>query len=172
MQLTSLKYVSEKRERDFNKLNIYTVEELCRHFPRDYLDMTHVSLLKDAYHNDYVLTACEVLNVEVVHNARRPFVKALCQQGNYMFRAVWFNQMYVAEKLSRGEFLFYGRVQNKDGMGCSMINPSFERADRNAYLKGLIPVYSLSGSLTQGVVRVALKQALPKETKKSQIPIA
>ncbi|MDE6597836.1 MAG: ATP-dependent DNA helicase RecG [Clostridia bacterium] len=172
MQLTSLKYVSEKRERDFNKLNIYTVEELCRHFPRDYLDMTHVSLLKDAYHNDYVLTACEVLNVEVVRNARRPFVKALCQQGNYLFRAVWFNQMYVAEKLSRGEFLFYGRVQNKDGMGCSMINPSFERADRNAYLKGLIPVYSLSGTLTQGIVRVAVKQALPKVTIKSQIPLA
>ena len=57
MLLTSLKDLSEKREKDFNKLNIYTVEDLCRHFPRDYLDMTRVTLLKDAYHNDVILTA-------------------------------------------------------------------------------------------------------------------
>ena len=65
MQLTDLKFVSEKREHDFNKLNIYTVEALVRHYPRDYLDLRHVTLLKDAYHNDYILTAAEVTNVEV-----------------------------------------------------------------------------------------------------------
>ena len=57
-----------------------------------------------------------MLKVEVNHYARRPFVKALCQQGGYMFTAIWFNQLYVAQKLSAGEYLFYGRVQNKYGM--------------------------------------------------------
>lgn len=171
MQLTSLKFVSEKREKDFNKLNIYTAEELCRHFPRDYLDLTHVSLLRDAYHNDMILTKAEVLNVEVNRYARRPFVKAFCQQGGYAFTAIWFNQLYVAQKLQRGEYLFYGRVQNKYGMGCSMNNPSFERAERNANLKGLIPVYPLSGGLTQGVVRYAIRQALAKVAYPSYIPI-
>ena len=162
MQLTSLRLISEKRESDLNKLNIYTAEELCRHFPRAYLDLTSVSLLRDAYHNDVILTACEVLSVEVNRYARRPFVKALCQQGTYLFSAIWFNQPYVANKLTRGEYLFYGRVQNKYGMGCSMVNPSFEPADKHANLKGLIPVYPLSGSLTQGVVRSAIRQAILK----------
>ncbi|MDE6868071.1 MAG: ATP-dependent DNA helicase RecG [Clostridia bacterium] len=170
MRLTDLKFVSEKREKDFNKLNIYTVEELVRHFPRDYLDLTRQSLLKDAYHNDYVLTACEVLTVEVNRHSRRPYVKAGCRQGNYYFNALWFNQMYVAEKLGRGEFLFYGRVNNRDGMGCTMFNPQFERADRNAYLKGIIPVYPLSGTLTQGIVRTAVRQALQKVSVSSNIP--
>jgi len=171
MQLTSLKFVSEKRESDFNKLNIYTVEELCRHFPRDYLDLTRVTQLKDAYHNDVVLTLCEVLNVEVNRYARRPFVKASCRQGGSYFTAIWFNQMYVAQKLGQGEYLFYGRVRNEYGMGCSMVNPSFERADRNKNLKGLIPVYPLSGTLTQGVVRVAVRQALQKCAQISHIPL-
>ncbi|MDE5943426.1 MAG: ATP-dependent DNA helicase RecG [Clostridia bacterium] len=170
MQLTDLKFVSEKREKDFNKLNIYTVEELVRHFPRDYLDLTKQSLLKDAYHNDYVLTACEILTVEVNRHARRPYVKAGCRQGNYYFNALWFNQMYVAEKLGRGEFLFYGRVNNRDGMGCTMFNPQFERADRNSNLKGIIPVYPLSGTLTQGIVRTAVRQALQKVSVSSNIP--
>ncbi|MDE7082818.1 MAG: ATP-dependent DNA helicase RecG [Clostridia bacterium] len=170
MLLTSLKYVSEKREKEFNKMGVYTLEELVRHFPRDYLDLRHATLLKNAYHNDVVLTVCEVLNVEVNRYARRPFVKALCQQGGYMFTAIWFNQPYVAQKLKTGEYLFYGRVQNKYGMGCQMTNPSFESTDKNSNLKGLVPVYSLTGGLTQGVVRTAVRQALRKVPYLSHIP--
>ncbi|MDE7330217.1 MAG: DEAD/DEAH box helicase, partial [Clostridia bacterium] len=170
MELSALKFVSEKREKDFNKLNIYTAEELVRHYPRDYLDLRRVTLLKDAYHNDYILTKCEVLNVETNRTARRPYVKATCAQGGSMFTAIWFNQTYVAQKLKRGEFLFYGRVQNKYGMGCQMVNPSFESVDKNFGLKGIVPVYSLSGSLTQGIVRVAVRQALEKTRSLSHIP--
>ena len=170
LKLTELKFVSEKREKDFNKLNIYTVTELVKHFPRDYLDLTHVSLLRDAYHNDVMLTLSEVLSVEVNRFARRPYVKAMCMQGGYMFSAIWFNQPYVAQKLKRGEYLFYGRVQNKFGMGYSLVNPSFEPADKARKLKGLVPVYSLSGGLTQGVVRVAVEQAIGKIVFNSCIP--
>ena len=170
MKLTSLKFVSDKREKDFNKLNIYTAEELVRHFPRDYLDLTRVTPLKDAYHNDVILTACEVLNVEQNRYAKRPFVKALCQQGGYMFTAIWFNQPYVAQKLAPGEYLFYGRVQNRYGMGAEMVNPSFEKADKGGRLQGIIPVYPLAASLTQGVVRTAIRQALEKLDCPSYIP--
>ena len=170
MELTDLKFVSEKREKDFNKLNIFSVTDLAKHFPRDYLDLTHVSLLRDAYHNDTVLTLCEVLSVEVNRYARRPFVKAMCMQGGYTFAAIWFNQPYVATKLKRGEYLFYGRVQNKYGLSCTIVNPSFEPAENAKRLKGLVPVYSLSGSLTQGVVRATVNQALGKIIFNSSIP--
>ncbi len=170
MKLTELKFVSEKREKDFNKLDIYTVEQLVKHFPRDYADLSKTTLLRDAYHNDVVLTVCEVLTVEVNEYSRRPYVKALCQQGGFMFNAIWFNQMYVANKLSLGEYVFYGRVRNKYGTGCSMYNPSFERTDKNKNLKGIIPVYSLSGGLTQGVVRNTMRQALKKALLFSHIP--
>ena len=170
MQLTSIKYVSEKREKDLNKMGVYTLEELVRHFPRDYLDLRHATLLKNAYHNDVILTVCEVLNVEVNPYAKRPFVKALCQQCGHVFTAIWFNQPYVAQKLKVGEYLFYGRVQNRYGMGCQMTNPSFERTDKISNLQGIVPVYSLSGGLTQGVVRTAIRQALKKVPYLSHIP--
>lgn len=171
MKLTDLKYVSEKREKEFNKLGIYTQEELVRHFPRDFLDLTRTDVVRNAYHNEMILTLCEVLSVEENRFAKRPFVKALCQQGNSLFQAVWFNQPYVASKLDRGEFLFYGRVQNRYGMGASMVNPSFERADKNINLKGYVPVYPLAGSLTQGAVRSAIRQALNKVDLSSVIPV-
>ena len=170
MDLKKLRYVSEKREKDFNKLNIFTQEDLVRHFPRDYLDLTRQDTIASAYNNDVILTLCEVLSVEFNRYARRPYVKALCRQGDYLFAAVWFNQPYVATKLDTGEYLFYGRVQNRYGMGASMVNPTFERADNNLKLKGYVPVYPLAGSLTQGGVRAAVRQALGNVRIESAIP--
>lgn len=170
MELTELKYISEKRQKDFNKLGVYTCEELVRLYPRDFLDLTHVSLITEAEHNAYALISCEVLNAEFNRFARRPYVKALCQQQGCVFTAIWFNQPYVIQKLKPGQYLFYGRVQNRYGMGASMVNPSFEPADKNKNLKGIIPVYPLAGGLTQRVVREAVRQALSKVLPSTLIP--
>ena len=172
MDLKKLKYVSEKREKDFNKLNIFSQEDLIRHFPRDYLDLTRTDTIASAYHNDVILTLCEVLNVELNRYSKRPYVKALCRQGDYLFQAIWFNQPYVAARLDCGEYLFYGRVQNRYGLGASMVNPTFERADNNIKLKGFLPVYPLAGSLTQGAVRMAIRQALDNVRISSAVPAA
>ena len=79
MKLTEIKYISEKREKDFAKLGVYSAEELVRLYPRDFLDLTHVSLISQAEHNAHALISCEVLNAEFNRFARRPYVKALCQ---------------------------------------------------------------------------------------------
>lgn len=170
MKLTQLKYVSEKREKQFEKLGVRSVEELVRLYPRAYLDLTHTNSISEARHNELVLVNCEVLNVEANNYARRPYVKALCRQGDILFHTVWFNQPYVAQKLKVGGYLFYGRVQNKYGMGASMVNPSFESSDSVSRLKGIVPVYPLSGTLTQGDVRRAVAQALDKTEIISKIP--
>ena len=172
MKLTELRYVSEAREKQFNKLGVFTQEDLLRLYPRDFVDLTHTNSIANAYHNSVILTVCEVLSVEQNRYARRPFVKALCRQGDNLFQIVWFNQPYVAQKLTQGEYLFYGRVQNKYGMGASMVNPTFERAESVRNLQGILPVYPLSGTLTQGVVRTAVRQALGNVKIESAIPYA
>ena len=172
MKLTALKFISEKREKDLAKLGVYSCEDLVRLYPRDFLDLTEVSLISEAEHNSQVLVSCEVLNSEYNRFSRRPHVKALCQQNGCIFTAIWFNQPYVAQKLKPGAYLFFGRVQNRYGMGASMVNPSFEPADKNRNLKGIIPVYPLAGGLTQSVVRSAVREALEKCAPSSLIPEA
>lgn len=172
MKLTDLKYVSEAREKQLNKLGVFSQEDLLRLYPRDFVDLTHTNSIANAYHNSIILTVCEVLSVEQNRYARRPFVKAMCRQGDNIFHAIWFNQPYVAQKLTQGEYLFYGRVQNKYGMGASMVNPTFERVDKVHNLQGILPVYPLSGTLTQGVVRTAVRQALRNVKVESAIPFA
>ena len=170
MKLTQLKYVSDTREKQFAKLGARSVEELVKLFPRAYLDLTKVNSITELRHNAYALVDCEVLSVEVNNYSRRPYVKALCKQGDNFFQTIWFNQPYVAQKLKSGEYLFYGRVQNRYGMGASMVNPTFESAEKVSRLKGIIPVYPLTGTLSQGDVRRAIAQGLTKIEITSKIP--
>ncbi|MBQ8657935.1 MAG: ATP-dependent DNA helicase RecG [Clostridia bacterium] len=170
MKLSALRSIGEKREKEFNKLGIFEVEDLVRYYPRAYLDLTERASLRTAYHNDMVLIACEVTRLAPVNYASRlKVVKAYCSQDGLAFTAVWFNQPYVAQKLKAGEYLFYGRVQNKYGQ-ISLVNPTFEPLDKNYRLKGILPVYSLKGKLSQKIVRDAVKEALLKTNLNSVIP--
>ena len=170
MKLTELKKISEKREKEFAKMNIFTVEDLIGHYPKGYLDLTKRSSIREAYHNDVVLFACSVESVVPVnHYSRYKTVKAFCRQGDFPFSAVWFNQPYVAQKLKPGEYLFYGRISNRyDQM--SVTNPSFEPLDNNYRLKGIIPVYSVKGGITQRIFADAVKEGMGKVNAQSVIP--
>lgn len=170
MKLTELKNINEKREKDFNKLGVFEVEDLVRFYPRAYLDMTERASLRTAYHNDMVLIAAEIVRVAPVNYVSRlKVVRVFCNQDGLPFTAVWFNQPYVRDRLKPGEYLFYGRVQNKYGQ-ISLVNPTFEPIDKNYRLKGVVPVYSLKGSLSQKIVRDAVQSALKKAPIDSVIP--
>ena len=173
MQLIDLRGISEKREKDLNKLNIFTPEDLVRYFPRAYLDLTQQQKISSCYHNDVALVACRVASPpQVVYAGKRPFVKVWCDQEGERFSAIWFNALYVRQHLHAGEeYLFYGRVSNRWGTGTpSMVNPSFEPRERNVRLKGIVPVYGLKGSLTQRAVREAVREALRYAAPSSAIP--
>ncbi len=170
MKLSELRSIGEKREKDFQKLGVCEVADLVRTYPRAYLDLTERSSLRNAYHNDILLVAAEVTRVMPVnYGNKRKMVKAFCSQDGLPFTVVWFNQPYVAGQLKAGEYLFYGRVQNKFGQ-ISLVNPTFEPLDKNYRLKGIVPVYSLKGNLSQKLVRAAVKEALQKTDLSTVIP--
>lgn len=171
MELSKIKYVREKRVQEFNKLGVYDTADLTRYFPRAYLDLRSRQLLKYAYHNDVVLTAGKVLSIPVTRYYRRGgMVKVVCEQEGYIFPVIWFNQPYVASKLKVGEeYLFYGRVRTETGE-THLINPSFELCDKAFRLKGIVPQYTIKGSLTQKVVRDAIRLAVDIEKPQSIIP--
>ena len=174
MELTALKGISAKRAADFEKLGIRTAEDLVRFFPRSYLDMTKRVRISSCYHNDMALILCRVSAPPQLFygNGKRPYVRVLCEQEGEYFPVFWFNAPYVLKKLEAGtEYLFYGRVSNRSGMP-SMTNPTFEPAETNRSLRGVVPVYPLKGNLTQRVVRTAVQEALGKCPVESALPFS
>ena len=172
MQLKDIKGISDKREADLNKMGVFSPEDLIKKFPRNYLDRTKTLPLEQCYNNEIVLTYGTVMTKPAVFlSARRlKCVRAVVEQGMQCFTVIWFNQPYVASQLKVGvEYLFYGRVKSNFG-GISLTSPSFEPMDRNVRLKGIVPVYSLKGSLTQKVMRDAVMSCVYRLEIKSVIP--
>lgn len=171
MELGKIKYVSEKRVQEFNKLGVYDTADLVRYFPRAYLDLRSRQLLKFAYHNDVILTAGKVLSMPVTRYSRRGgIVRVVCEQEGYIFSVIWFNQPYVSGKLKVGqEYLFYGRVRTDTGE-TQLVNPTFELCEKAFRLKGIVPQYTVKGTLTQKLVRDAARLAVDIEKPKSIIP--
>lgn len=170
MKLSEFSKITEKRAKEFEKIGITDTAELVRYFPRAYLDMTDRVSLREVFHNETALVACTLAEVEPVRKgARTRYVKAhFTQDGDY-FTAIWFNMPYVFHSLKSGDYLLYGRVQNRYGSP-TIVNPTFERLDRNVRLKGLVPVYPLRGALTQRTLRDSVRYALSVEPIVSAIP--
>lgn len=171
MELRYVKGLSDKRIQDLNKMGIFSCEELVRHFPRSYLDLRKAVKLKNAIHNDFALIKGKVVgNPTLNKKGKLSIVKVLAEQDEELFNIIWFNQPYIQSKLVSGEeYLFYGRVRNRFGQ-VSLTNPTFELLDKNNSLKGIVPVYSVKGSLTQKVMRSVINDALSKLNFVSVLP--
>lgn len=172
MELKFIKGLSDKRIADLNAMGIYSAEDLLRHFPRNYLDMRKSVSLAEAQNNDFALVKATVISVPnyVPQRGKFNFFKITCVESGESFTIIWFNQPYVKSKLKEGEtYLFYGRIRNRYGV-ISMSNPTFELYDNNLSLKGIVPVYSLKGALTQKVMRSVIADALKKIEFRSIIP--
>ena len=170
MELTQVKGIAEKRAKELNKLGVFTAEDLVRYYPRTYLDMTSRVSVREVLNNDTALIAARITYIEPTrYTGRVKFLRAHLEQDGDMFTAVWFNMPYLAKTLKEGEYLFYGRVQNKYGQ-VSLVNPTFEPMAVNARLKGLVPVYPLKAPLTQRAVRTAVQAALRVVSPPSVIP--
>lgn len=172
MKLTDIKGISDKRAQDLAKMNIFTPEDLIKHFPRNYLDLRKITPLEKCYDNDIVLTCGKLMTAPKMFTSARKLkcVRVPVEQGLRGFTAVWFNQPYVMSHLRAGEeHLFYGRIKSDFG-GVSIINPTFEPVDNNVKLKGIVPVYTVKGNITQKVVRDAVKSAVFGLDIKSVIP--
>lgn len=172
MKITSIKGISEKREKEFAKLGIYDTKDLVKHFPRAFLDLTKEKRLEECFNNEFVLTHGSVISIPKMFTAKSSmkYVKIICEQNGVPFTVIWFNQPYVLQKLDIGkEYLFYGRVKNEYGQA-TLTNPSFERITENYRLKGIVPQYSLTSNLTQKIMRDAITVALRVEDFVDAIP--
>lgn len=172
MELKNIKGLSDKRIEELNKCGIKNAEELIMHFPKNYLDLTHVTPLKYCFEYEFAFTKARLVTAPKYFVSARKLrcVKAMCEQEGELFEVVWFNQPYVLKKLFQGtEYLFYGRIKRKYGQ-TTMLNPTFEKAEKNDYLKGILPVYNLPQSFFQRTMQAVINDALYKVKPNTRIP--
>lgn len=145
----------------FNKMGIYTIEDLLHHFPRRYEDRGNIKEISRLSGDE----SCSVLGTVSypITNIRSPrgihLTKTLITDKTGTMEAIWYNQPYLASKMALGkQYIFYGKTKKASRM--QMINPLIiDLQDRETECV-LMPVYPTVASLSQSFIRNAVKQAL------------
>ncbi len=164
--------VGPKKEAALARLGISTLFDLLAYFPRAYIDQTTVTPFSRLSAGMEATVSGVVVSLrerQAGRGRRISVLTAHLSDGTGYLAMTWFNQPFLAKKLSEGKRVFAtGKVDYAYGGngGLAMTQMSaFEVLDGNGGTAphGVLPVYGTTASLNQNFFRMLLKQALDKK---------
>ena len=159
MPISSLKGFGKTRAELFSKLNINSVGELLRFYPRTYSAWGEVTPISEVQNGEKFLIKARVSTA--VSTTRisggRILSKVQVADDSGAIELVFFNNKYISSMLKFSqEYYFYGKV-NRDLYGFSMTSPEFKREEE---ISSITPVYNLTHGLANRIVITAVKQSI------------
>ena len=154
--------VGDVKAAAYARMGVYTVGDLLMHYPRGYEDRGSVIPLSETTgegKSAHILTvATEPKCVRL--KARMSLLKFRAYDDSGVCDITFFNQDYLKISFPPGEsFRFYGKVERVGGR-YAMASPAFEPWHEGADLPPLVPVYPLTGGITQKQIAKDMKSAL------------
>lgn len=153
-----LKGVGEKTARLYNKLGIFTVDDLIRHYPRKYLDYGNTVSVKDAPPDTPVFIKATMITPVKESMIRKGLTLYKCNfsDGETVIRVTIFNNKYLAKALRTfDDYILYGKVE-KTFTSASMSSPQIECADKAE----VHPVYPTTEKLSVKAISNSVRNAL------------
>ena len=150
--IETLKGIGPKKSSKFNRLNIFTVNDILVYYPRDYIITDDTKKIRDLCNEDVVS-----LNVKVA----TPCVSKRTYKGLTISKfsvsdetgVIWvnmFNRPYLNKKIKLGDKIRISGKVSKGPAGVEFTNPNIEFMDGDREDKNLIsPIYSTTEGLTQ-----------------------
>lgn len=154
--------VGPARAAQYAKLGIENVEDLLSHYPRGYEDRGDIKLITESdgeRKSAYLLTvATQPKSVRV--KGRMTLTKLRAYDDSAVCEITFFNQEYLKNVFAPGStFRFYGKVEKKNGK-YTMISPAYEPLVEGETLPELLPVYPLTGGITQKQIAKDIRSAM------------
>lgn len=169
-----LKGIGEQREKRLHRLDIFTVEQLLTHYPRDYKDRSQILKISELVPNETVAFLGQVRGEgQNGGRGRMVFTRLKVYDETGSVTVLWFNQPYMKSSLKIGEwYLFTGKVQQK-GRQLEVVSPECERIGENFAGGRIIPVYPSVEGLSQKTLRGLVEQALREtaDTLPEELPL-
>lgn len=165
--VTSLKGVGVKKAAALAELNIFTVGDLLEYYPRQgaYLDYSQVRTIRelqtDGSKQLFRAEVCGLRNGYSRNGGRAYAVVTVRDNTGYASLYFFGGQRFKAKQLQNGEeYLITGRVRpGGTTKAVSELELQHVMAEEQP-APGILPVYALSGSLTQKNLRQWVQQAL------------
>lgn len=156
-----IKGVGEKRARFFNKLGIYTVDDLIHYYPRKYQDWSKTVAVSDAPTDEPAFIRATMITPVKESMIRKGMTLYKCNfsDGSNVIHVTLFNNKYLAKSLRTfDEYVLYGKVE-RSFTSASMSAPIIEPV---AAAVGIHPIYSATPNLNSRAISKVMAAALDK----------
>lgn len=158
-----IKGVGEKTAALFGKINVYTVDDLIRHYPRDYETYDAPVAIRETSPGSVQAVYGQITAIPNVKKVRNlSILNAILKDDNGdSIQLTFFNMPFLKKVLKPGGFyLFRGLVQQR-GTHKIMEQPRMFTWDEYRQKSGrLLPRYALTKGLTNQTVQKSVAQAL------------
>ncbi len=168
MELVRLNGVGDRKAALYKKLGVETVEQLTELYPRDYVDFTQTTPIREVQPGDTCVIRATVQTKSYPSNyaSRVQVFRALLTDGVGEITAVFFNAKYTFDSLMTGkEYLFFGKI-NFDYGTLQIMSPQYILPSAG----GLLPKYRLTAGLSNNVVSADMKKALELVRRSETMP--
>lgn len=157
-RITTLKGIGEKSAVLFAKLDIFTIYDLIRYFPRSYETFQEPVTVKSAVPGEMQSFCCRITGTASVKKIRNITVLTIAAADHTDSLIVtFFNMPYLKNTLKKGEtFVFRGAYRNGRLEHPRIYKPE----DYRKLLSSIQPSYSLTKGLTNQGITKAVRQAL------------
>ncbi len=157
--------VGPGRAKLLEKLRLRTAEDLLWYLPRDALDLTEVTAVRDL-ESDKIQTVRGIVvdcNVRELSHGRRMTVVLLDCDGQHV-RGTWFNQTWVLKKFHEGETVLFSGKPKRRGGRWELSHPRIQwiEDDEQAVHAGVLPRYGLTDGLKMHDMRRITRKAAEK----------
>lgn len=162
-KITDAPGVGKKAEEAFSKLGVETLEDLVEFAPRSYLDRRAERLLSAASQEDPSI-ACRIYPIRHSYfptkKGRTLKVLAEDDEGRRL-EILCFNRPFLESQLVPGsEWYINATVQKMQNGMYQTASFEIKRSKEDAGIGRILPVYPLSGSLSEKTVRSAVNYAI------------
>lgn len=164
MQMTdsvrTLKGVGEKVEKNLNKLDIYTIEDLLEYYPRTYLTYDEPVELNEIIPGKRQAVR-GWLHKSLVRIPGGKVDKTAGQivEGNYRLQLMWYRMPYLKKQLLPGkEYIFYGIVKAINNQWIMEQPEIYDTDSYNQVQTSIQPVYSLTEGVHQKLLGKLMRQ--------------
>lgn len=158
-----IKGVGEKTAALFGKINVFTVEDLIGHYPRDYETYDAPVSIREASPGSVQAIYGQITSIPNMKKVRNlSILNAILKDGsNDSIQLTFFNMPFLKKVLKPGGFyLFRGLIQQR-GTHKIMEQPRMFTWDEYKQKSGrLLPRYALTKGLTNQTVQKSVAQAL------------
>ncbi len=161
--VTILPNVGPRNAQNLARLDLHNLRDMLYNFPRRYDDYSKLMPINRLSYGEEVTVIGSILNVHTrsIRGGSTKVVETIISDSTGKLRVTWFNQIWIAKRLSPGmQISISGKVDQYLGR-LVMTNPDWERIDQQQLnTNRIVPVYRLTDKITQKWLRRMMNQVV------------